>query len=220
MGSKRGKLKNILLFLEIELKQKFKTMKFQLERILLFSDAVFAIAITLMIIEIKPPHLEHGSSFMTSLIAFLKLSPTIIGTVLSFYLVGLFWFRHHDLMKHLMSCDSKFVRLNLSLLLSVAFIPFSTAFVFENELSAFPLLIYNINYTIASLLNYKIYSYAFNPLNNLTSKNVSEEVIKIKKETFFSIGVYTITSALAFFTPLAPVGYALFAFQQKFTNRK
>lgn len=82
-------------------------MKFQLERILLFSDAVFAIAITLMIIEIKPPHLEHGSSFSDGLNAFLRLSPTIIGTMLSFYLVGLFWYRHHDLMKHMVNCDGK-----------------------------------------------------------------------------------------------------------------
>jgi uncharacterized membrane protein len=80
-------------------------MKFQLERILLFSDAVFAIAITLMIIEIKPPHLEHGSTFLQGLNAFLIMSPIIIGTVLSFYLIGLFWYRHHDLMKHLVQCD-------------------------------------------------------------------------------------------------------------------
>ena len=195
-------------------------MKFQLERILLFSDAVFAIAITLMIIEIKPPHLEHGSSFSDGLNAFLRLSPTIIGTVLSFYLVGLFWYRHHDLMKHMVNCDGKFVRLNLSLLLSVAFIPFSTAFVFENEPAPFTLLIYNVNYAIASFLNYRIYSHAFNPANNLCSSDVSAEVNKIKKETIYSIGVYTITTVLAFFTPLAPMGYALFAFQQKFANRK
>jgi uncharacterized membrane protein len=195
-------------------------MKFQLERILLFSDAVFAIAITLMIIEIKPPHLEHGSSFWDGLNAFLKLSPTIIGTVLSFYLVGLFWYRHHDLMKHLAKCDGKFVRLNLSLLLSVAFIPFSTGFVFENEPSPFPLLVYNLNYAIASLLNYKIYSYAFNPKHNLASSDVSAETVKMKRETMYALGVYALTSTLAFFTPLAPMGYAFFAFQQKFVNRK
>lgn len=189
-------------------------MKFQLERILLFSDAVFAIAITLMIIEIKPPHLEHGSSFWQALSAFLRLSPIIIGTVLSFYLVGLFWYKHHDLMKHLVRCDGKFVSLNLSMLLSVAFIPFSTAFVFENEPSPFPLLIYNINYAIASSLNYNLYAYAFNPKHNLASSDVSVEIVKIKKETFFSLFIYVLTSTLAFFTPLAPMGYALFAFQR------
>jgi uncharacterized membrane protein len=195
-------------------------MKFQLERILLFSDAVFAIAITLMIIEIKPPHLHHGSTFLEGLNALLIMSPIIIGTVLSFYLIGLFWYRHHDLMKHMVKCDKKFVRLNLSLLLSIAFIPFSTAFVFENEPSPFPLLVYNMNYAIATYLNYKIYSYAFNPDHNLCSSDVSHEVNRIKKESVFSMGVYTLTSALAFFTPVAPIGYALFAFQQKFANPK
>lgn len=195
-------------------------MKFQLERILLFSDAVFAIAITLMIIEIKPPHLHHGSSFFEGLNAFLLMSPSIIGTVLSFYLIGLFWYRHHDLMKHLVRCDKKFVMLNLSLLLSIAFLPFSTAFVFENDPAPFPLLIYNMNYTITTYMNYKIYSYAFNPANNLTSSDVSHELNKIKKESLFSVGIYILTSTLAFFTPLAPMGYALFAFQNKFATRR
>ncbi|MCF6132973.1 TMEM175 family protein [Flavobacterium wongokense] len=195
-------------------------MKFQLERILLFSDAVFAIAITLMIIEIKPPHLEHGSTFLQGLNAFLIMSPTIIGTVLSFYLIGLFWYRHHDLMKHLVGCDKKFINLNLSLLLSIAFLPFSTAFVFENEPAPFPLLIYNMNYAIATYFNYKIYAYAFNPKHNLTSSDVSHEIIKIRRESIFSTGIYVLTSTLAFFTPLAPIGYSLFALQQKFANRK
>jgi uncharacterized membrane protein len=195
-------------------------MKFQLERILLFSDAVFAIAITLMIIEIKPPHLEHGSTFGDALNSFLKLTPIIIGTVLSFYLIGLFWYRHHDLMKHLVNCDAKFVRLNLSLLLSIAFLPFSTAFVFENEPAPFPLLIYNLNYAIATYLNYKIYSYALSPGNGLTASDVTEEINKIKKESIYSLGVYAATSILAFFTPFAPIGYALFAFQHRMVNRK
>jgi len=195
-------------------------MKFQLERILLFSDAVFAIAITLMIIEVKPPHLEHGSTFLEGLNAFLLMSPMIIGTVLSFYLIGLFWYRHHDLMKHLVRCDRKFVTLNLSLLLSIAFLPFSTAFVFENDPAPFPLLIYNMNYAIATYLNYMIYRYSFNPKHNLTDADVTHEVSKIKRESFYSMGIYTLTSLLSFFTPFAPLGYAAFAFQQKFVNRR
>jgi uncharacterized membrane protein len=112
------------------------------------------------------------------------------------------------------------VRLNLSLLLSIAFLPFSTAFVFENEPAPFPLLIYNMNYTIATYLNYKIYAYAFNPAHNLASSDVSYEVNRIKKESIFSVDIYILTSTLSFFTPLAPIGYSLFAFQQKFANRK
>ncbi len=77
-----------------------------------------------------------------------------------------------------------------------------------------------MNYAIATYLNYKIYRYAFNPVHNLCSSDVSHEVNKIKKESIFSMGIYAFTSALAFFTPMAPIGYALFGFQQKFSNPK
>src|SRR5688572_14837520 len=101
-------------------------MKFQLERISLFSDAVFAIVITLMMIEIKAPHLAHGISFGDAFIELLKLFPIIIGTVLSFFLIGMFWTKHHKLMKYVTGYTPKLIWLNIGFLLRVAFIPFST----------------------------------------------------------------------------------------------
>ncbi|MFA6517783.1 MAG: TMEM175 family protein, partial [Bacteroidia bacterium] len=86
-------------------------MKFQLERIALFSDAVFAIAITLMMIEVKPPHLEHGTSFGMALIKLLQLIPTFIGTILSFFMIGIFWKRHHQLMKYMAAYNEKVIML-------------------------------------------------------------------------------------------------------------
>lgn len=63
-------------------------MKFQLERIALFSDAVFAIAITLMMIEVKPPHLEHGIAFGPAVGVLLNMMPIFVGTILSFYIMA------------------------------------------------------------------------------------------------------------------------------------
>ncbi len=77
-----------------------------------------------------------------------------------------------------------------------------------------------MNYAIATYLNYKIYNYALNPANGLTGNDVSEEIIKIKKESLYALGVYTVTTVLAFFTPFAPAGYALFAFQHRVVNPK
>lgn len=188
-------------------------MKFQLERILLFSDAVFAIAITLMIIEIKPPHIEQGIPFSEALDEFLNIMPLIVGTILSFCMIGLYWYRHHDLMKHLVAYNAKFIRLNFALLLAIAFIPFSTAFIFENKVTLFTLLEYNFNYIMVSFLNYRIYSYALNPVNKLCTENVEQEMINIKKDTIFSISIFLLVILIGFIKPeLALIGYSFFGF--------
>lgn len=198
-------------------------MKFQLERILLFSDAVFAIAITLMIIEIKPPHLEHHIPFNQALILLLKKAPIFIGIILSFFLIGLFWVRHHKLMKYMVSYDSKFLWLNLAMLLSIAFIPFSTSFVFENSLSFSPLpfLVYNLNFIVASLITYKLYSYSLNPSNNLCIESADLDLKREKKEILFPIIIYVFVMILAFIHPyFAPVGYAAFALKGLILKKK
>jgi uncharacterized membrane protein len=196
-------------------------MKFQLERILLFSDAVFAIAITLMIIEIKPPHLEHGISFRESLNLLLEKIPILAGTILSFFLIGLFWYRHHDLLKHMVNYDVKFIKMNLVLLLSIAFIPFCTTFVFENlSSSPLPLLVYNLLYIIASFLNLSLYNYALNPVNKLSIVDTKTELKNVRLETYYSIFVFLVVCIIAIFNSgLSPIAYSLFAFQDLILKR-
>lgn len=198
-------------------------MKFQLERIILFSDAVFAIAITLMMIEVKPPHLHHEMSFTEALIIFLKKLPIFTGTILSFLLIGFFWTRHHKLMQFVKAYDSKLLWLNLLFLLSIAFIPFSTGFVFENTLahSPLPMLIYNLNYIAATILSFILFNHALNPKNGLAVDELGENLRNVKKELLFPIAVYVTVIILAFLdTNYAPVGYALFALQSLFKDKK
>ena len=196
-------------------------MKFQLERIALFSDAVFAIAITLMMIEIKPPHLPHEVAFAEALRAFLKLMPTFTGTVLSFFFIGIFWKRHHELMKYMAAYDNWVIILNLGMLLSIAFIPFSTAFVFENQEahSPLPLLVYNLNYTVATLLNYRLFTYILNPAHGLRSDAFDKDLHVLRRELLFPIFVYILVAALAFVKPsVAAIGYAAFGLHGLFAK--
>jgi uncharacterized membrane protein len=198
-------------------------MKFQLERIALFSDAVFAIAITLMMIEIKPPHLEHGIAFMAALQVFLNMFPIFVGTILSFCIVGIFWKKHHELMKYMNGYNSKVLTMNAALLLSIAFIPFSTAFVFENITahSPLPLLIYNINYIIATLLTLRLFNYVLDPANNLRSELAPDDITPLKRELTYSIFVYVFVIVIAFINPdFAGMGYAIFMFEDRWTNAK
>ncbi|MES2780033.1 MAG: TMEM175 family protein [Bacteroidota bacterium] len=198
-------------------------MKFQLERIALFSDAVFAIAITLMMIEIKAPHLGHHVSFGEAFFTFMELMPVFLGTILSFYLIGMFWTKHHKLMKYLTGYTPKLIWLNISFLLCIAFIPFSTSFVFENfqSFSPLPLVVYNLNYVLATVLEYRLFSYAFNPKNGICTGEPIPESDYNKKEMLFPIVVYTLVSVLAFVNPtFAATGYAAFAFENWITKSR
>jgi uncharacterized membrane protein len=137
-------------------------------------------------------------------------------------MIGLHWYKHHDLMRHLSSYDAKFIRINFALLLSVAFIPFSTAFIMENSGTIITLLVYNINYILVSFLNFRIYNYALNPKNNLCLENVTHEIVAIKKETIFSISIFTLVILIGvFISPqAAPVGYAAFGLYGLFVKDK
>ncbi len=198
-------------------------MKFQIERIALFSDAVFAIAITLMIIEVKAPHLPHDVPLNDAIAAVLELVPSFVGIILSFYLIGVFWLRHHQLLRYMSSYNTKMLHLNLTFLLTIIFIPFSTAFVFENlaSNSPVPMILYNINYIVATLTAYRLFVYVLNPANNLRAEDVNEDVAALKKEMLFPILVYVLVIILAMITPsFAGLGYGAFALERFFVKKK
>ena len=97
-------------------------------RIETFSDGVFAIAITLLIIEIRPPHAEGGHSLVEELV---HLWPSYLGYAISFLVIGTVWANHHNRYRLISRSDHQFLFLNVLFLMCVAFIPFPTALLAE-----------------------------------------------------------------------------------------
>ena len=93
------------------------------DRVLFFSDAVFAIAITLLIVDLRVPDLPHVQSGQLLRHAI----PQIGGFAYSFAAIGLFWLAHHGLFRHIKGLDRPLVLLNLLFLGTIAFVPYPTA---------------------------------------------------------------------------------------------
>jgi uncharacterized membrane protein len=102
----------------------------QLERLTFFSDAVFAIAMTLLVVEVKLPHLHHATGQELGQ-ALLSLIPNYIGFLVSFLVLGRFWLVHHEVVGLLRASNRRLTAVNLLLLLAVAFMPFPTAVISE-----------------------------------------------------------------------------------------
>jgi uncharacterized membrane protein len=96
-------------------------------RVEAFSDGVFAIAITLLVLEIQIADADFGNLRH----ALLELWPSYLAYVTSFLTVGSVWLAHHNLFTQLRYVDPVLLRLNLLLLLAAAFLPFPTGVLAE-----------------------------------------------------------------------------------------
>jgi uncharacterized membrane protein len=102
-----------------------------------FSDGVIAIIITIMVLELKIP---RGSD----LAALGELVPVLLGYVLSFVFVGIYWNNHHHLMHVTRVVDGRVLWANLHLLFWLSLIPFGTAWIGENRTAAIPTAAYGV----------------------------------------------------------------------------
>jgi uncharacterized membrane protein len=97
------------------------------ERLEAFSDGVFAIAITLLVLEIRVPGPEQLASPDKLVAALSALWPSYVGYVVSFLTVGIMWANHHNLFRYVAAVDHWLLLANILLLLGVGFVPFPTA---------------------------------------------------------------------------------------------
>lgn len=138
----------------------YSKKEFQVERLVLFSDAVFAIAITLLIIDIKVPELKDVSSTEHNFLnGMLSLIPKFLGFFFSFFIIGLYWSIHHKMFGYVINYNGKLIWLNLLFLFSIVLMPFSTAVYSEYstpELTKLilPYSVYVFNICLTGFLNY------------------------------------------------------------------
>lgn len=123
-----------------------------LERLVFFSDAVFAIAITLLVLEIEVPHLPRVQDTGPFREALAELFPSFFAFVLSFLVIGRFWMTHHTLMDHVKTYDPRLMWPNMLYLMAIAFMPFATALIGRNLGLFGPALFYNLTLLVTALL--------------------------------------------------------------------
>ena len=134
-----------------------------LERLIFFSDAVFAIAITLLIIEIQPPHLSRTASDRDHLIALINLSPNFVAFFISFFVIGAFWAGHHRAFSMSRHWSPQLVRPNSMMLAAIVFMPFATAYMGTNMGHRVPTVLYDLVLLTTSLFNIYLVKMATSP---------------------------------------------------------
>jgi uncharacterized membrane protein len=130
-------------------------------RALAFSDGLFAIAMTLLVVAIAVPNLEDGDSIHDMADALNDLTPDFISFFISFAVIGRYWLAHHQFVSHLEEMDQPILGLNLIYLAFIAFLPFPTALLgsyFENPLS---IVIYAANVGLVSGMEVVLYRHAY-----------------------------------------------------------
>ncbi len=162
--------------------------EFQLDRLILFSDAVFAIAITLLVIEIKIPEIHSDVSDKALLHELGHLIPKFVGFIVSFMLIGIYWTVHHRMFGFVTNFNKKLLLLNLFFLFFVALMPFSTGFyseyagsdLFKKQLKV-PMTFYVLNFCMVGFINYIMWTYISNPKNKLADPPIDPLTARLAK---------------------------------------
>lgn len=121
-------------------------------RMVSFSDGVFAVAITLLVLSIDVPVLPKTVADEKLPQELLKMMPIFWAYVVSFLVIGLFWIGHHRIFRHFTKHDEGILWLNIVFLMTVVFIPFTTSLQSDYSGSRVGLIFYACSIAVPSIL--------------------------------------------------------------------
>ncbi|MBS1642309.1 MAG: DUF1211 domain-containing protein [Bacteroidetes bacterium] len=168
--------------------------EFQLERMILFSDAVFAIAITLLVIEIRIPVIKEETTHGV-IEALIEKIPEFFGFFLSFAVIGQFWTNHHRIFGFITNYTTKLLWLNLNMLFWIVLVPFTSNLNSVHGNLNIVWFVYSFNMFMIALSMYFIDLYIGNKKRNISTIANNPHIKKF---------VYrrSLVAALIFFTAM------------------
>ena len=178
-----------------------------LDRFSAFSDGVFAIAITLLVLELPVPPAD-----VPLVPALLEAWPEFLGYIMSFAFIGGIWLTHSGLTRLMKHGDTVANGINLLLLLFVAILPFSTSVMVTHLPTAevgVAVFLYGINVLLASLTLSLLIRYIAHEPSLVADDIADEQLRRITKQRWISIGVNSIAVVLALIAPFIAVALYL-----------
>lgn len=175
--------------------------RFQVERLILFSDAVFAIAITLLVIEIKVPHFDENPTDEQLLHGFLHLIPEFIGFFVSFFVIGIYWRVHWVIFRYVEKVNMGIIFWNLFFLMTIVLMPFFSAFYSKYYFYNLPFGFYCFNVGLTGIVQLCLWRYMTRPKLGLCP-GVNAEI-----RSHFSVRAITVPSVFLAAWLLAIFGF-------------
>jgi uncharacterized membrane protein len=170
------------------------------ERINAFSDGVFAIAITLLVLELKVP--EHApAEGLAALVP--ELLPKFLGHVISFIVLGIYWVGQHNMFLHIKRHDRVLLWLNNLFLLSVASMPFFAGLVTHYADDRTALIAYAANLVVAGLVLGAIWRYATTGRRLVAADLADDMIAFVQRRVLLAPALYAVSIVVALFSPLA-----------------
>ncbi len=179
-----------------------------LDRFNAFSDGVFAIAITLLVLELPVP---TGSDLLESL---LEEWPEFLGYLISFAFIGGSWMTHARTTRLMQGSDTLASGLNLLALLFIALLPFSTSLMVSNLSgpdAGVAVLVYGLNVLVASVMLTLLMAYLVRQPSLLGGEIADETLAALTRQRRISNGVWLIAVVVALVAPPLAVGLYVLA---------
>lgn len=167
-------------------------------------DGIFAIAMTIMVLELTLPVVKGGSwnDFIT---AFKHSANDFLCYVISFVVLGIMWFGHRMMFEYISRSNRYFIFLGVLFYMVVCLVPFSTRFLAENTLKWYAIMVYGLNLSLCNLTLYAQWVYGINK-PSLTHLELPAELRKEAKILFLlSPVVYSIAIGVSFFAPVISI---------------
>lgn len=169
-------------------------------RIEAFSDGVFAIVITLLVLELRTPEISGKSDWAELFYALYNLMPKFLGYVMSFFFVAVFWVSHHQFFTTLNFSKRGLLWLNNLFLFFVTFIPFPTGVLGAYHENKTAVIFFGLTFLAASLTFAFLRWYGWE--SSETSNKFDEKSLKnAMRRSFFLPVLYAVGICAAFFSP-------------------
>jgi uncharacterized membrane protein len=185
---------------------------FTKNRLEALSDGVFAIVMTILVLELSIP-LVTGTSANTELRRrLLEMWPQFLAYGVSFLVLGVIWINHHLMFHHIKRADSKLVWLNIITLMFVALVPFSTSLLGEYGETQTAVVVYGVNILLTLIMAFILWTYATGRYR-LVDRDIDPKLVRRTKFMFlFASLLFLLAMGISFISPIASFGiYALMA---------
>ena len=189
-----------------------KNLIFNKGRLENLTDGVFAIIMTILVFNISVPQLisfaegEYVSERLS--IRLVNLLPDILAYVVSFVTLSVYWVAHHRIFRWILYADRPLIWINISFLMTIGLIPFSTALLTQYRDQQISIFAYSFNSILAGVIIYSLYHHAKGNLE-LVDKTV-HALIKKRSGRRILVTIFTYSVAILFSFIYLPVSMLLF----------